>query len=397
MLAATAAEDRPPEGKLNMRNIRCALLAALFVATVLVSGQARADEAAVRSATQALVDAWNRHDTKGWSTQLAEDVWYTEVDDSLYQRYKGREKAVGAVSYKVENSDLQWDIVRVKTRPDGVVSVVLSQRISMLPKTDGRYASVFTSDPSLARWRRDPDGRWRLVFFTSHKGWALAEIKKDDEGQTIAAAPAPAAAANAAPPRAATGSEPKEYTTFWGRLAQGCNYCHGRPPGLPSSEIASRIVPIGAATADGAELRAVMQRKELGGVMDWVLADPALTDAALEVLRRYLVDVRDGSLPDQLIFDAPGTTRELALHNERSSRDAPVTIALLRVFGPFVVDAQRSTCRSGATVAGESACTVVLRAAPDAPPAAAGALEMQLAPTKGLEPRLRRTTLRIDG
>lgn len=60
------------------------------------------------------------------------------------------------------------------------------------------------------------------------------------------------------------------------------------PPGLPSSEIASRIVAVGASIADGAGLRAAMGRKALGGTMDHVLADPALTDAALEAVRRYL-------------------------------------------------------------------------------------------------------------
>ena len=67
----------------------------------------------------------------------------------------------------------------MKTRPDGVVSTVLVQRLSMLPKKNGKYASVFTSEPSFARWRRDADGRWWIAFFTSHKGWALAEMKKD--------------------------------------------------------------------------------------------------------------------------------------------------------------------------------------------------------------------------
>ena len=41
-------------------------------------------------------DAWNRYDLNAWSAHLAEDDWYTEVDDSLYQRFKGREKAVSA-------------------------------------------------------------------------------------------------------------------------------------------------------------------------------------------------------------------------------------------------------------------------------------------------------------
>ena len=379
-----------------MAKIRRALLAAWVLAVLLPTGPARADEAAVRSATQALVDAWNRHDVKAWSALLAEDVWYTETWDT-YERFKGREKAVGSLSYSVENSDLQWEIVRIKTRPDGVASVVMVQRMSMLPKADGKYKSVFTSDPSLARWRHDADGRWRVVFFTSDKGWALAEIKKDDEGRAAAAAPASAATASAAPPRGTTGSEPAEYTAFWGRGAQGCNYCHGRPPGLPSSQIVSRIVAVGAATADGTGLRAAMQRKELGGTMDHIVADPALTDVALDSLRRYLIDVRDGALPEQLVFDAPGAGRELQLRNERSSRDAPAKIALLRVSGPFTVDTKRSTCRSGGTLAGQSACRLMLRAAPGAAPSATGAVELQLAPTTGLEPRPRRTTLRIGG
>lgn len=265
-----------------------ALLAALTLAALLLVGPARADEKAVRSAVQALVEAWNRHDPKAWSAHLAEDVWYTEADDKLYQRFKGRDKAVSVFSYSIENSDLQWEIVRVKARPDGVVSVILVQRVSFLPKVDGKYKSVFTSDPSLVRWRRDADGRWRVVFFTSHKGWALAEIRKDDEGGAAPAASAPAAAPKASLPRGASGGEPAEYTAMRSRFAQGCNYCHGRPPGLPSSEIASRIVAVGASIADGAGLRAAMGRKALGGTMDHVLADPALTDAALEAVRCYL-------------------------------------------------------------------------------------------------------------
>ena len=376
---------------------RLSLLASCVLAMLCMSAPARADEAAVRSATQALVEAWNRHEPKTWSAFLAEDVWYTETDDSLYQRNKGRQAAIDRFSYSVESSDLHWEIVRIKTRPDGVVSVVLIERISILPKADGKYKSVFTNDPSIARWRRDADGQWRIVFFTSHKGWALAEIRKDDEGAAAAAAPGPAPGpvASGARARAAVGSEPKEYTGFWGRLAHNCNYCHGRPPMLPTSEIASRIVAVGAATASGAGLRAAMQRRELAGVMDWVLADPALDDAALDAIRRYLVDVRDGALPDQLVLDAPGAISELQLRNERSSRDAPVTIAMLRVSGPFAIDSRQSSCRSGSKIVGQSACRLVLRGAPHAVPGSAGSVEMQLARTTGLEPRLRRTTLRI--
>jgi ketosteroid isomerase-like protein len=380
-----------------MVNIHRALLVALLVVMLLPHDPLHADEAAVRTATEALVGAWNRHDVKAWSAHLTDDVWYTETED-FYERFKGRDKVVGWFSYNVENSDLQWEIVRMRTRPDGLVSVVLVQRMSMLPRTHGKYASVFTSDPSIARWRRDGDGRWRVAFFTSHKGWALAEMKKDDEAFEVAAAAVPATAASvAAPPRATTGSEPWQYTELWSSRAQACSYCHGRPPSLPSSEISSRIVAVGAAAIDGAGLRAAMQRQGLGGVMDRLLAEPALTDASLEAVRRYLIDVRDGFTPDRLAFDAPGATRELVLRNERSLRDVPAAIALMRVSGPFVIDTERSTCRSGATLAGQSSCTVVLRAAPSAAAGTTGAAELQLAPTPGLEPALRRTVLHVGG
>ena len=64
------------------------------IAVLMAPAPARADEAAVRQASEALVQAWNRHDTKAWSAHLAEDTWYTDVDDT-YERYKGRDQAVG--------------------------------------------------------------------------------------------------------------------------------------------------------------------------------------------------------------------------------------------------------------------------------------------------------------
>ncbi|MEO5883425.1 MAG: nuclear transport factor 2 family protein [Caldimonas sp.] len=376
------------------------LIRLLVAVLAALSLPASADESAVRLASEALIRDWNRHDLKAWGAHLAADVWYSETWDT-YERMKGREKVLGWFGPTVQESDLHWDIVRMSTRPDGVVSVVLVERKSILPKTDGKYKAVYTSDPSLARWRRDADGRWRLVFFTSNKGWALAEIKKDDEARNAAAAPAPAPApalapsAAARPRRAATGSEPDEYTAFWGRMAQSCTYCHGRPPALPSSDSASRIVAVGAATASGAALRAAMQRKELGGMMDRILAEPALTDAGLEAIRRYLVDVRDGALPAEAVFDKPGAGRVLELRNERSSRDPPVALALLRVSGPFAIDARGSTCRSGARLAGQSTCRLSLRAAAGAAAGAIGKLEWRLAPSEGLEPQPGAVALRL--
>jgi ketosteroid isomerase-like protein len=367
------------------------LLAALLAASATF---ARADEAAVREASAALVQAWNRHDVKAWSSFLTEDAWYKEAED-FYERYKGRDKAVGLIGYKVENSDLEWDIVRVKTRSDGQVGVVLVERMKMLPKTAGKYQSVFTSNPSYARWRRDPDGRWRMVYFTSNKGLALAEMKKDEDAAAVAAStPATAPPSRPKPPRGASPYEPGEYTGFYGKWAQGCTNCHGRPPALPSSELKSRIVAVGAAAADGAALRVAMQSND---AMRGMLEDPALSDAALDHVRRFLVHVRDGAFPDTVAFDAAGATREVVVRNERSTRDAPARLAVLRVSGPFTIDAARSTCRRGSQLAGQASCKVVVRAAGGARAGAVGALEVQFAPTPGLEPKLRQAALRVDG
>ena len=370
---------------------------ALFPMFLLLCGPAAADEAAVRRASDALVQAWNRHDVKAWSSFLTEDVWYTETRDA-WERMKGRDKAVEVFAANVQTSDLAWRIVRVHTRPDGVVGVVLAQQVSYLPKTGGTYKAVFTSDPSYARWRREPDGRWRLAYFTSHKGTALAAMKEDDDLPHVASAVAPPApAVRSKPPPAPGTGEPAAYTAFWGRYAQGCNYCHGRPPALPSSESGSRIVAVGAAQPSGAALRMAMQRHGLGGTMDTVLADPALTDAELDAVRRYLIDVRDGGSPATVESVAPGAVRHVELRNERSSRDPPARIAELRIDGPFLIDAQASTCRIGKPLPGQTACRVALRTASDHTAAASvGTLIWRLAPAQGLEPQPRRVQLR-DG
>lgn len=390
--------------------MRPGLRALLVAAAATLAASASADEAAVRRATESLVQAWNRHDVQAWAEHLTDDVWYPEGVDH-YGRYKGREQVVGLIGDKVRSTDLEWAITRVlQARPDGQVGVVLVERLQVLPRVDGRYHSVFTSDPSYARWRREPDGRWRLSHFTSNRGRALSEIRNDEQavaGAAVPAASAPAPsisggagaqqAARPRPPRGAPAVEPGEYTAFYGRYANGCNYCHGRPPTLPGSiDAASRIVAVGAATADGASLRAAMARESLGNPMRVVLDDPALTDDALEAVRRYLVAVRDGAVPEAVVFEGPGSHREIEVRNERAGRDAPARLALLRVSGPFTIDTARSTCRRGVMIAGQSSCRLVLRAAAGPTAASvAGALEVRFAPGSGLDPQPRRSTLRV--
>jgi ketosteroid isomerase-like protein len=377
-----------------------ALLGALAM-LLLLHAPARADEAAVRAASDALVQAWNRNDQAAWTALLTDDAWYSPTADG-YGRGNNRDTLPGYFQVTARERHLAWRIVRLRPLADGLVGVVLVQTASMLPKTGDTYAMVFTSDPSYARWRREGDGRWRLAYFTSDKGSALAAMQKDEAPSpgvaAAASAAAPAAPAVRSPPKPRTlGEPPAEYTAFWGRLTQGCNVCHARPPTLPSSTNASRIVAAGAAAADAAALRQAMApRPGFTDQMGPLVADPALTDAVLDALRRYFVDVRDGAAPAAVVFDAPRAVRDIALHNERASRDTPVTLAELRIEGPFALDGAKSRCRVGARIEGQSTCRVVLRAAARAAPGATGRLLWRFAPTPGLEPAPRSVALRID-
>jgi ketosteroid isomerase-like protein len=356
-------------------------------------------ETAVRQATERLLDAWNRHDLAAWSALLTEDVWYAETDDVFYKRSKGREQVIGRFAFELRNSKLHWELKQVRLLPDGGVAVVLSQRKSTLPGADGQAAMSFDSDPSYARWRRDGGG-WRLAFFTSHRGWALAEIKKD-EAPPASLASASAAAAVGLPAAATPGAastpaadqltvasstgDPPAYTRGWGEWSQGCVYCHGRPPLLPHSEPASRIVAVGAAQPDGAALRQAMSRPALGGPMNRPLADPELTDEQLETIRRYLVAVRDGELPATLEAP-PNGTQAVTFRTLRHDRDPPVRIAELAVSTGWRIE-RSSRCRLGLALRGQQNCTLVVRRL--AGTSTDGELRIRLATTPGLEPRAR--------
>jgi ketosteroid isomerase-like protein len=151
----------------------------IFVSATRAGAQPKSDatEASLREAIAQYLKAWNRHDTKAWSAMLTDDIWYTEARD-YYQRMKGKKAVLSTFEYNVKNSDLVWEVRRLQMMPDGTATVVVRQVANILPKTGGKYASSFESEPSLARWRHG-GGKWRLFFFTSNKGWALAEMKKD--------------------------------------------------------------------------------------------------------------------------------------------------------------------------------------------------------------------------
>ena len=137
---------------------------------------ASATESSLREALRRYVDAWNRHDVQAWAEALTEDVRYTRGVDP-YRPLEGRAAVVGAVGELVRTTDLSWDIVRLRMRPDSSATVVVRQTAGLLPKVEGRYAGAFESMPSVSRWRYE--GGWKMWFFSAHKDSALAAMKED--------------------------------------------------------------------------------------------------------------------------------------------------------------------------------------------------------------------------
>jgi ketosteroid isomerase-like protein len=158
-------------------NLLLAVALLLVQAGVHAQGKAAPSEASLREAIAHYVATWNRHDVPAWSALLTDDIWYTEAED-YYQRQKGRPAVISFFGDLVKTSDLKWEITRVKVMPDGTATVVMRHFALILPKTGEKYASTFESTPSVSRWRIEGD-RWRMFYFTSHKGRALAEMKKD--------------------------------------------------------------------------------------------------------------------------------------------------------------------------------------------------------------------------
>jgi len=150
--------------------------AALAVAVPL-RAQDTAAETSLRETIKRYVAAWNSHDVQAWSSFLTDDIWYTEAID-YYQRMKGREAVLAFFGDVVKTSDLVWDVQQVRMMPDRTASVVVRHVANILPKTGEKYASSFESAPTMTRWRMEGD-RWRMFYFTSHKGTALAEMQKD--------------------------------------------------------------------------------------------------------------------------------------------------------------------------------------------------------------------------
>jgi len=165
---------------MNLRRTLVLGLLSLSLSPMTRKAAAQGDaptEASLRDTTALYVAAWNRHDVSAWESLLTEDIWYTEATD-YYQRMKGRAAVLAFYGDLVKTTDLKWEIQKIKLMPDGTATIVLKHHALILPKTGDKYSSTFVSDPTVTRWRVEA-GKWRMFFYTSHKGSALDAMKKD--------------------------------------------------------------------------------------------------------------------------------------------------------------------------------------------------------------------------
>lgn len=362
-------------------HLGCGTAAARTAAVVLAlaaasptPAQPAADEAGVRAALAACVEAWNRHQPKAFGDAcLTEDVWFSEAEDSFYKRFQGREKVLGTFGYNIETSDLRWEVARLKPLADGTVAVELKQRIGILPRTADGYSKTFDSETALARLRR-VGGAWKVYFFTSHAGWAKALLQ--DLDKPAAAAPTTAAAPAAKPDvRAAPGTEPPAYSMAFGlgsRSSSSCLACHGARPTVSEDGARARIIASAAAAPDAAGLRKRMTASPAAAGMGVLLEDPALTDERLDAIRLWMRALRDGR--------AERVGDSLVIHNPRSPRDPPARLALLRPEGGWRLP-KDSGCRHGTALKGGTQCDIRL------PPGSTGTLVFRFAASPGLEPQ----------
>jgi len=178
----TAQNGRPEakqgEGIMRRRLILVGCFLAPFTIWQRVQAQSsNADEKQLRNRLQAYQQAWNSHDVNTWSSFLTDDIWFTEAWD-FYERQRGRANALNLFKSNFAESELKQEVLKIRMMPDGTATVAMKEVVSHLPKTNGKYKAEFESEPVISRWRKEGNV-WKMFFYTSHKGWALDQLKKD--------------------------------------------------------------------------------------------------------------------------------------------------------------------------------------------------------------------------
>lgn len=190
---------------------------------------------------------------------------------------------------------------------------------------------------------------------------------------------------------------PAQYSTLYS--GQSCASCHGSPPNL-----ASGIVPNGAATTSGANLRAIMTT---AGTMATILTPGnGLDDPVLEVIRLYLIDVRDGTLNaspgssanfGSVAVTATGADQTFTITNERGVAANFANIPASSNAAEFFRVGGTCPTNTTGTIAASTSCTVVMRFQPNGLGARSSVLSFTLNSPAGITAQQRSLTLSGTG
>lgn len=150
------------------RLMPCLILAALAFGPQVTA--AAPDEAALREAIARYERIWNQRDVAAWKDAVTADLHYQEtyLHTDEARQMTTRERSLRAYQSGIDAFDLKWEPLRIHIKPDGSATVVMRVVQLALPRTNGKYAATFETNPAIARWRVE-DGRWKLYHYVTYK------------------------------------------------------------------------------------------------------------------------------------------------------------------------------------------------------------------------------------
>lgn len=156
------------------------LLLSSLVLVPWVTLAAAPDEAALRDAMARYERAWNTRDVAAWKKLVTDDLHYHEtyLHTDPARQMTTRESSLRAFRSGIEAFDFKWEPLRIHFRPDGSATAVMRVVQLALPKTNGKYAGRFETNPSIARWRVE-GGRWRLYQYVTYTPYAREIVSKE--------------------------------------------------------------------------------------------------------------------------------------------------------------------------------------------------------------------------
>lgn len=158
---------------------RRTLLATLALCS-LPAGAAT-DEAALREAMFAYERAWNQRDVAAWKNLVTADLLYQEtyLHTDPERQMTTRDRSLRAFQSGIDAFDFKWMPLRIHMKPDGASATAVMRVVQLaLPRTKGKYAATFETNPAIARWRVD-EGRWRLYHYVTYKELAREIVRTE--------------------------------------------------------------------------------------------------------------------------------------------------------------------------------------------------------------------------